>query len=114
MVRRIDENGFRWLEPPYTPEEQMLLGGKPPFPGSVHAETFSVSVDATYERYRDVGLSGFDLTFYYAYGTNLLNATVNGKVLGHEAAQILEAAITGEDSREEWMLVASAPRHWLR
>jgi hypothetical protein len=29
MVRRIDENGFRWLEPPYTPEEQMLLGGKP-------------------------------------------------------------------------------------
>ena len=114
MVRRIDENGFRWLEPPYTPEEQMLLGGKPPFPKSVHAETFSVSVDATYERYRDVGLSGFDLTFYYAYGTNLLNATVNGKVLGHGAAQILEAAITGEDSREEWMLVASAPRHWLR
>jgi hypothetical protein len=80
----------------------------------VHAETFSVSVDATYERYRDPGLSGFDLTFYYAYGTNLLNATVNGKVLGHGAAQILEAAITGEDSREEWMLVASAPRHWLR
>ena len=38
MVRRIDENGFRWLEPPYTPEEQMLLGGKPPFPKSVHAE----------------------------------------------------------------------------
>src|SRR6202011_1045254 len=104
MVRRIDQNGFRWLEPPYTPEEQMLLGGKPPFPESVHAETFSVSVDATY---RDLGLSGFDLTFYYAYGTNLLNATVNGKVLGHEAAQILKAAITGEDSREEWMLVVS-------
>jgi hypothetical protein len=70
-------------------------------------------VDATYERYRDLGLSGFNLTFYYAYGSNLLNATVNGKVLGHEAAQIL-AAITGEDRREEWMLVASAPRHWLR
>ena len=92
----------------------MLLGGKPSVSRSLHAETFSVSVDATYERYRDVGLSGFDLTFYYAYGTNLLNATVNGKVLGHGAAQILEAAITGEDSREEWMLVASAPRHWLR
>src|SRR5580704_338854 len=89
MVRHIDENGFRWLEPPHTPEEQMLLGGKPPFPGSVHAETFSVSVDATYERYRDLGLSGFDLTFYYAYGSNLLNATVNGKVLGHEYPALL-------------------------
>jgi hypothetical protein len=51
MVRRIDENGFRWLEPPYTPEEQMLLGGKPSVSESLHAETFSVSVDATYERY---------------------------------------------------------------
>ena len=79
MVRRIDENSFRWLEPPYTPQEQMLLGGKPSVSRSLHAETFSVSVDATYERYRDLGLSGFDLTFYYAYGSNLLNATVNGK-----------------------------------
>jgi hypothetical protein len=47
------------------------------------------------------------VTFYYTEGSNLLNATVNGKVLGREAAQILEDAMTGADYREEWMLVAS-------
>ena len=42
MVRHIDENGFRWLEPPYTPEEQMLLVSR-----KRACREFSVSVDAT-------------------------------------------------------------------
>jgi hypothetical protein len=53
MVRRVNDEGFRWLEPPYTTEEQQMLGGRPPLPEHVTAETYSVSVGAADERYRD-------------------------------------------------------------
>jgi hypothetical protein len=42
------------------------------------------------------------VTLYYTEG-RLLNAPVNGKVLGREAAQILQKAMTGGDNRGEWM-----------
>jgi hypothetical protein len=100
MVRRINDEGFRWLEPPYTPEEQQLLGGKPPFPEHVRAEAFSVSAGASDERYRDDVWSEFDLTLYYHDG-QLLNATVNGRVLGLEAALMLEDVMSDGEGREE-------------
>jgi hypothetical protein len=52
--------------------------------------------------YRDDVWSEFDVTLYYTEG-RLLNAPVNGKVLGREAAQILQKAMTGGDNRGEWM-----------
>jgi hypothetical protein len=103
MVRRIDDEGYRWLEPPYTTEEQKMLGGRPPYPERVTAETFLVSVDAADERWQGLELSDFEMTLYYFDGTDPLNATVNGKALGHEAAQILRDAMTGEHRPENWV-----------
>ena len=102
MVKRVNNEGFRWLEPPYTPDEQQILGGAPPYPTHVTAESYSVSACAADERY-DI-LMEFDMTFYFRDG-DLLNVTVNGKVLGLEAAQIIIDAMSGGGNREEWTLV---------
>ena len=39
------------LSRPTLQRSRCCSAGSPPFPESLHAETFSVSVDATYERY---------------------------------------------------------------
>jgi hypothetical protein len=62
-------------------------------------------VDAAYERYLGLDLCEYEMTLYYIDGSNMLNATVNGKALGREAALILRDAMTrGAESAEEWLL----------
>jgi hypothetical protein len=41
-----------------------------------------------------------ELTFYYTEGIKVLNATINGKALGRDAAVILRDAMSGGGSRE--------------
>ena len=43
MVKRIDDEGFRWLEPPYTPEEQQTL--EAPCPVGCAPSFFGFQVD---------------------------------------------------------------------
>ena len=95
------------LEPPFTPEEQQILGGVPPYPDHFRVEVFSVNIDAADERYRDGLFLESEMIFYYRDGADLFDVIINGKSLGREAAGIIQDSLHSGGSTEEWLPVPS-------
>jgi hypothetical protein len=96
------------MEPPYSPAEQRVLGGKPPFPDYVAVEMFTVSIRSTVDE-EDV-LSEIELALYFKAGTVIggeilpreyLGPPIRGRKIEREIAQLLYDVITGTDREDD-------------
>jgi hypothetical protein len=108
VVKRRDTKGSWWIEPPYSPAEQRVLGGEPPFPDYVAVEMYAVSIRSAVDE--EGVLSEIELALYFKSGTVIggeilpreyVGPPIRGRKLERDIAQLLYDLITGTDREDD-------------